>query len=243
MRISTEYLPLEKRYSFCGFDGPSVAVTPDGHLSSCWESCEVGRGSDFIYGELKGGDEITYADSLRKIKSRTVENIPDCQECFLKWTCAGGCVANHYKVTNDLLKTDEKRCDAIRKTVREYLLYVSRKESGVWSPKITRQDDGQYLSLYFSKYKLNDGEQWDDNPIVRFNEKTDFFLLRERMNAHRESRGYEPTFFVFDLSNEKVDNREMLRFGKEMAEERFHIALFYSEEKVELLRYEGDVII
>jgi len=51
-----------------------------------------------------------------------------CQNCFLKWNCAGGCHSKTIALTGDMFKVNLERCNAKRKCSKEYLLYKAEKE-------------------------------------------------------------------------------------------------------------------
>lgn len=82
---------------FCGAAGRNFCVTPEGDVTSCYE---VTRRSDprsekFFFGKYdkKSGNFIIDMGKLNLLKSRTVENVPHCESCYAKYTCAGDCLA------------------------------------------------------------------------------------------------------------------------------------------------------
>lgn len=123
IKVSSEYLLIIPKASFCGFEQPMPTITPGGFLSACWEWCETGEGSKYIYGKADGETNPVY----KKIKERTPENLQKCNQCFLRFTCVGGCAARHYEKTGDLMKLDEERCNLMRYAVKKYLLQTIRE--------------------------------------------------------------------------------------------------------------------
>lgn len=123
IKVSSEYLLIIPKASFCGFEQPMPTVTPGGFLSACWEWCETGEGRKYVYGKAGGETNPTY----EKIKERTPENLQKCNQCFLRFTCAGGCAARHYEKTGNLMRLDDERCELMRYAVKKYLLQTIRE--------------------------------------------------------------------------------------------------------------------
>jgi len=85
---------------FCGGSGKNFCLTPWGQVTSCFEvSLPDDRWADpFIFGEFNP-------------QSRTVENLPGCQDCFLKFSCAGDCMAKAVEETGNIFHTENSnRC-------------------------------------------------------------------------------------------------------------------------------------
>jgi uncharacterized protein len=82
---------------FCETTRDLLAVTPEGHLSSCYEvgQSDDPRSSLFFYGRLNPASRDLDVDMSKVIRLRTltVEHKIGCETCFCKWTCAGECSA------------------------------------------------------------------------------------------------------------------------------------------------------
>lgn len=85
---------------YCNADGESMAVMPEGIISCC---TRVTKKSDplvdvFVIGQVtKDGVEINQTQ-VEKLKELNLLNYPECQDCFVKYTCSGGC--HHTRLLN-----------------------------------------------------------------------------------------------------------------------------------------------
>ena len=82
---------------FCQVCDDLLAVSPDGHVTACYEVGELDdpRAETFFYGVLNvvtGEIEID-EEKLHRLRTLTVENKASCRDCFCKWTCAGECAS------------------------------------------------------------------------------------------------------------------------------------------------------
>jgi radical SAM protein with 4Fe4S-binding SPASM domain len=96
---------------------PCPHLTPDGFVSACDRAT---RGNtplqEFIYGvwDQKKGEIIYDKKKIGELQKRSVENIPDCQDCKFKYGCAGSCLGTSAQLTGTMFKVDHEYCDAIR---------------------------------------------------------------------------------------------------------------------------------
>lgn len=101
--------------TFCGAAGSNFAVTPNGDITSCYEVSlpHDPRASIFFYGgysESTGKFEIL-DDRLRHLRSREINNLPGCRDCFLKYDCCGDCLAKVHSEKGDMFRTGgSSRC-------------------------------------------------------------------------------------------------------------------------------------
>jgi uncharacterized protein len=78
---------------YCNADGESFALMPEGIISCC---TRVTRKNDplvdlFVIGHItEEGVEINQS-KVEKLKTLNLHNYQECQECFVKYTCSGGC--------------------------------------------------------------------------------------------------------------------------------------------------------
>ena len=76
-------------------------------------------------------------DDLRhKFHTSNVYTKPECQDCFAKFYCSGGCAANSYNFTGDINGNYEIGCDMQRKRVECSIMIKAaeaqmRAESGI----------------------------------------------------------------------------------------------------------------
>ena len=91
----------------------------DGYVSAC-EMCMSGENPEnlgaFIYGKYdKANNKIVYdKKKIEVLQSRTLANMPDCQDCIAKEHCAGFCLGETLNERGDLFKIKEVVCEPLR---------------------------------------------------------------------------------------------------------------------------------
>lgn len=111
-----------KRMSGCGAGCEYLAVTPDGDIYPCHQF--VGN-EDFLLGNVLDG---TYNAEMTQCFAETnVYTKPDCDKCWAKFYCSGGCHANAYQFGGDIKTPYKIGCELERKRV-ECALYIKAKE-------------------------------------------------------------------------------------------------------------------
>lgn len=83
------------RETFCGVTDPNFALTPSGHISSCYEVMYEGdpRSGAHFFGRYdpEFRSFVIDTDRVRQARSRSVQGLDRCTRCFAKWQCAGDC--------------------------------------------------------------------------------------------------------------------------------------------------------
>lgn len=101
-----------KRLSGCGSGTEYLAVTPRGDLYPCHQF--VGN-EKFKMGDIwKGVQNIAIRD---KFKCANVYAKPECRNCFARFYCSGGCQANAYNFSGDILGNYPIGCELQRKRI------------------------------------------------------------------------------------------------------------------------------
>ena len=101
-----------KRVSGCGVGTEYMAVTPEGDLYPCHQF--VGK-SEFLMGNVFDG--ITNAAVCEKFKSCNIYSHPECDECFARMYCSGGCAANAYNSTGSVNGVYKLGCELHKKRI------------------------------------------------------------------------------------------------------------------------------
>lgn len=101
-----------KRLSGCGSGTEYMAVTPTGQLYPCHQF--VGN-TDFLLGDVWQG--VTRQDTVNQFKKCNVYAKPKCRDCFARFYCSGGCAANAYNFTGDILGTYDVGCALQQKRI------------------------------------------------------------------------------------------------------------------------------
>lgn len=103
---------VAKRLSGCGSGTEYLSVTPWGDLYPCHQF--VGQ-EQFLMGNLEDG--IVRSDIQNEFKCCNVYAKPECQDCFAKFYCSGGCAANAYHFTGKITGNYQIGCELQRKRV------------------------------------------------------------------------------------------------------------------------------
>nr|WP_294468559.1 thioether cross-link-forming SCIFF peptide maturase [uncultured Sellimonas sp.] len=103
---------LAKRLSGCGSGTEYLAVTPWGDLYPCHQF--VGD-EDFLMGNVDEG--ITKPEIADAFRGCNVYSKEKCRNCFAKFYCSGGCMANAYHFEGSLNDAYDIGCEMERKRV------------------------------------------------------------------------------------------------------------------------------
>lgn len=103
---------LSKRLSGCGSGTEYLAVTPTGELYPCHQF--VGN-TDYLLGNIFEG--LQYTEKLKDFNAVNVYTKEECNDCFAKFYCSGGCASNAFNATGSLYGCHEMSCILERKRV------------------------------------------------------------------------------------------------------------------------------
>lgn len=103
---------VAKRLSGCGSGTEYLAVTPWGDLYPCHQF--VGE-EDFLMGNVDEG--ITKPEIADEFRGCSVYSKEKCKNCFAKFYCSGGCMANSYKFHGSIHDAYDIGCEMQRKRV------------------------------------------------------------------------------------------------------------------------------
>lgn len=103
---------IAKRIAGCGVGTEYVAVTPWGDLYPCHQF--VGD-ENYLLGNVFDG--ITNEEVRRRFKMCNIYTRPQCNDCFARLYCSGGCSANSYHATGSIEGIYELGCKLHRKRV------------------------------------------------------------------------------------------------------------------------------
>lgn len=103
---------VAKRLSGCGCGTEYLAVTPWGDLYPCHQF--VGD-EKFLMGNVEQG--IIKPEIAEEFRSCSIYSKENCRNCFAKFYCSGGCMANSYKFHHTIHDTYDISCEMERKRV------------------------------------------------------------------------------------------------------------------------------
>ncbi|MCD7723372.1 MAG: thioether cross-link-forming SCIFF peptide maturase [Clostridiales bacterium] len=118
---------IVKRVSGCGVGSEYLAVTPGGELYPCHQF--VGD-EKFKLGDIYKG--ITRPDVISRFKNCNVYSHSECDECFAKFYCSGGCAANAYHYSGSVCGIYPFGCELHRKRIEcAIMLSVAKVQEGL----------------------------------------------------------------------------------------------------------------
>ena len=113
---------IYKRVSGCGSGTEYMAVTPWGDLYPCHQFV----GDDkFKLGDIWKG--VTNTDVQNEFMACNVYSRPECNDCWAKFYCSGGCAANAYHATGSVTSVYKYGCDLFRKRMECAIMLEAQK--------------------------------------------------------------------------------------------------------------------
>lgn len=103
---------IYKRISGCGSGTEYMAVTPWGDLYPCHQF--VGE-EKFKLGDIWNG--VSNKEQQEEFRRCNAYARPECQDCWAKLYCSGGCAANAYHATGSVTGIYEYGCEIFRKRI------------------------------------------------------------------------------------------------------------------------------
>lgn len=113
-----------KRLKGCGVGTEYIAVTPTGDIYPCHQF--VGE-ENFRMGNVADGPEGLNPDLVKVFQDRLLPHQTECDSCWAKYFCTGGCLANHYHATGSMDELYGLGC-ALQKKRLEAALWIKYRE-------------------------------------------------------------------------------------------------------------------
>ena len=124
--IDLEHGPcIYKRISGCGSGTEYMAVTAWGDLYPCHQF--VGD-PDYKLGDIWNG--VTNTAKQDEFKYCNVYSHPECQDCWAKLYCSGGCAANAYHTTGTIQGVYQYGCELFKKRIECALMLKAATAMG-----------------------------------------------------------------------------------------------------------------
>ena len=101
-----------KRVSGCGVGTEYMAVTPNGDLYPCHQ---FAGDPNFLLGNVKTG--VTNEKVTEQFKECNIYSHKECDDCFARMYCSGGCAANAYHSTGSVNGVYKLGCELHKKRI------------------------------------------------------------------------------------------------------------------------------
>jgi uncharacterized protein len=126
---------IQKRIHGCGAGVEYVAISPDGSIYPCHQFDGL---KETKLGDVFNGITNKYLQEKFR-KANFLFNKPECANCWARFYCSGGCLANNYTMNGDIFKPYQIGCE-IQKMRIEAALYVQYKLSKLDTQSLPYQD-------------------------------------------------------------------------------------------------------
>lgn len=108
--------------------GGEMCLNPEGTITVChrFSSPAEEKYESFVYGSVNDKGEVSFdQEKFAKLMSHDIDMMPKCKECFVKWHCGGGCLAQSSIY-------DDERLDIICDWTRSFTLeLLKRRAEGI----------------------------------------------------------------------------------------------------------------
>lgn len=108
---------IVKRVSGCGVGTEYMAVTPSGELYPCHQFVGDER---FCLGDVFNG--VKNQELREEFRGCSVYAHRECDDCFARFFCSGGCVANSYHTTGKLTGVYDYGCQLHRRRIENAIM-------------------------------------------------------------------------------------------------------------------------
>lgn len=102
--------------------GGEMCLNPEGTITVChrFSSPKEEKYQDIVFGHVSERGEVLFDnEKFEKLISHNIDMHPKCKECFVKWHCGGGCLAQSMIYANDQL---DIICNWTRQFTKEILV-------------------------------------------------------------------------------------------------------------------------
>ena len=137
------------RHDFCGAGTSIVSISPDGLIFPCPRY--TGE-EQFCLGNVFVGID---SDKRSFFFDNVVDNRVDCQGCWARYVCGGGCSYMHWITTGDIERNDDAWCDLTKRSIEIAIKSYAQLQAG-------DEDRVKELFLRFKPFLSDFGDGADD---------------------------------------------------------------------------------
>lgn len=112
-----------KRITGCGAGNEYLAITPNGDIYPCHQF--VGN-EEYKMANIMDEEIVMPKELSKKFRDSHVYSKEDCQNCWNKFYCSGGCHANATNFNNDVMKPYELGCEMQKKRTECAIMIQAR---------------------------------------------------------------------------------------------------------------------
>jgi radical SAM protein with 4Fe4S-binding SPASM domain len=99
----------------CGFASGDICMVSNGDIYPCVMMYKKGFcGGNILKNSLE--DIYLHSSAMKACRESTVDTIPECADCVVKYVCAGGCRASAYELYGDLKAHPRDLCPMLKRT-------------------------------------------------------------------------------------------------------------------------------
>jgi len=111
-----------KRVAACGAGVDYCAISPEGKIYACHQFVSEDK---FVMGDVDKG--VTNYELVNKFANTNVFSKKECETCFAKYFCSGGCHASAYYKNGDINIPDKKACIMQKKRIECALMIETKR--------------------------------------------------------------------------------------------------------------------
>lgn len=111
-----------KRLRGCGSGNEYVAITPEGDIYPCHQFVGI---NEYKMGNINEGTFNT--DIKKDFAAAHIYSKEDCKKCWAKFYCSGGCNANNYIYTGNILTAHKLSCELEKKRLECAIMIKAAK--------------------------------------------------------------------------------------------------------------------
>ena len=134
-----------KRIVGCGAGTEYLSITPEGDIYPCHQF--VGN-ETYKMGNILNDDLVLPEEMRTMFKSADVYSKEDCQTCFSKFYCSGGCHANALNFNGDIKKPYKLGCDMQRKRLECSLMIEATRMLAKMDDEVNNTEDPSEKVLF-----------------------------------------------------------------------------------------------